>query len=69
MGSKAGSMYIYHVYIYIYERWTSSILILREYGKIAISAQELNAALEEFALGKSMVTQRRDIVLGRHCAP
>ena len=31
--------------------------------------QELNAAMEEFCLGKSLATQRRDIVIGRHCVP
>lgn len=29
--------------------------------------EELEAALVEFAMGKSLVTQRRDIVLNRHC--
>lgn len=30
-------------------------------------AQELDSAMTEFLMGKSVVTQRRDIVLGRHC--
>lgn len=31
--------------------------------------QELDQALVEYAHGKSLVAQRRDIVLGRHCVP
>ena len=31
--------------------------------------EELKTCLEEFALGHSLTTQRRDIVLSRHCVP
>lgn len=32
-----------------------------------LALQELNEAMTEFAQGKSLVCQRRDIVFARHC--
>ena len=31
--------------------------------------QELNACLTEFTVGHSLTTQRRDVILNRHCVP
>ena len=58
-------------------RTTPGSVLMATYGCVTASCfvsfrsspQELDAAMVEFLMGKSLVTQRRDIVLGRHCAP
>ena len=60
--------YIYIIYIYIFVSCKGFWWFLLAFEAYVI-LQELNACLTEFTVGHSLTTQRRDVILNRHCVP